>query len=478
MVAHDPAQTGLHRPRTVLDVLHVPFLGRLLRWRWSRLLGQAVMLLIALLIIYDGFTGPQLAASNNATVLAWVHYRGLVLLGLLLIGNVFCFACPFTLPRTLAKKVSLAGPRWPRALRNKWVSIGGLFTIYLLYEWLDLWASPWLTAWLAVAYFVGSFALEAIFSESAFCRYVCPLGAFNFVYSTISPFQISERSQQVCRDCQGKECVNGSPQVAGCGTDLFVPQIESNINCTFCLDCARACPYDNVALALRPPWRELTRRLPARWDLAFLLVALAFMGFFNAFGMVSPVYRLQSWLADSAGVGSELGQLLIILSLGMLALPALTVLGSAWLSSRFTPLASRQRPRFYAARYAPAFIPIGLGIWFAHYGFHFAIGGLTIIPVMQAFLIDHGIEILGQAPQWQIGFLIPLDWIFPVQISGVILGFLGAMGALGGQTVAAGENPANGLRQMLPWALVITLLTIAALTVFDLPMEMRGAIGG
>jgi ferredoxin len=453
-------------------------LGRWLGWRWGRLIGQTLLLLVAALIIYDGFTGPQLASTNSATVLAWVHYRGLVLLALLLVGNLFCFACPFTLPRTLARKLSIAGPRWPAALRNKWVSIGGLFLIFLLYEWLDLWASPWLTAWIAVAYFVASFALEAIFSESAFCLYVCPLGAFNFVYSSISPFQITERDRQVCQQCQGKECINGSPQVPGCGTELFVPQIESNMNCTLCLDCARACPYDNVALARRKPWKELSQLLPARWDLAFLLTALAFMGFFNAFGMVSPVYRVQSWLANSLGVDSILIQLLIIFTGGMLLLPGAVLFASAWLSRRLTPNPARRRSRMYAARYAPAFIPMGLGIWLAHYGFHFFIGALTIVPTVQSLLLDHGLGWLGSEPNWALGTLIPTDWIFPFQLTVVIAGFLLALITLGIQGKQHEAKPTTALKQILPWALALTLLTIASLSVFNLPMEMRGAIGG
>jgi hypothetical protein len=202
------------------------------------------------------------------------------------------------------------------------------------------------------------------------------------------------------------------------------------------------------------------------------------MGFFNAFGMVAPVYRLQTWLADTLGVVSTLGQLLIILTIGMLGIPAIILYGSAWLSFQLTPEPNRQQLRFYAARYSPAFIPMGLGIWFAHYGFHFAIGGLTLIPVLQAFMLDHGLTFLGQVPQWQIGYLIPLDWIFPVQLSAVILGFLAAMFTLGAQTFRTEETAVDGLRQLLPWALVLTALTIASLLVFDLPMEMRGAIGG
>jgi polyferredoxin len=468
----------VHRPKTALDVLQIPLLGRLLRWRWGRLVFQVALLLVATLIVYDGFTGPQLAPRNSATVLAWVHYRGLVLLGLLLVGNLFCFACPFTLPRTLARKLSIAGPRWPRPLRNKWVSIGGLLLIFVLYEWLDLWASPWLTAWLVVAYFVGSFVLEAWFSESAFCKYVCPLGAFNFVYAKVSPLQIESRDANVCRDCEGKECVNGNGDVLGCGTELFVPTINSNMDCTFCLDCARACPYDNVTLAGRKPWRELLLDLPARWDTAFLITSLTFFGFFNAFGMVPPVYALQRWMADAIGLRAELVQLILIFGLGAIALPGLVLWGCSAVS-RAAVRPDAQKPAVaYAARFSQAFVPMGAGIWLAHYGFHFTIGALTLIPVMQSFVLDHGLTWLGSNPRWDLGFLLPMNAIFPLQVVALSGGFVGALGVLGAQGLRSTRRPIAALRQILPWALVLTALTLASLAVFNMPMQMRGALGG
>lgn len=445
-------RSGIDRPLSALDVLQLPLLGRLLKWRWGRLPFQLLLLVVAGLVIYDGFTGPQLAPANAATVLAWVHYRGFVVLALLLVGNLFCFACPFTLPRTLAKKISIAGPRWPRALRNKWVSIGGLFAIFLLYEWQDLWASPWLTAWVVVAYFLGSFALEAIFSESAFCKYLCPLGAFNFVYSMVSPLKIGARDLDICRDCEGKECVNGSDEILGCGTELFVPTMQSNMNCTLCLDCARACPYDNVSLHSRAPWRELLSRLPARWDLAFLLVSLTFFGFFNAFGMVPPVYRLQRWLAVGVGMPSDLLQLILIFGLGAIGIPASILAVGSWVARRAASPVSRRPAVEYAALYAPAFVPVGLGIWLAHYGFHFTIGALTIIPVLQSFVLDHGLAFLGSVPRWDLGFLLPPQAIFPLQVTAVLLGFAGSMLALGATGLRSDKRPATALLQILPWA--------------------------
>ena len=204
--------SSLYRPSGFLDILRLPVIGKLLRWRYGRLVFQLPLTLIAVLLVIDGLMGPQLASRNLATVGAWVHYRGLVVLVLLLVGNLFCMACPFTLPRTLAKGLSIRGRRFPRILRNKWLAISSLLFLFFFCEWLDLWASPALTAWLIVAYFVASFVMEAFFTESAFCKYVCPLGTFNFVYSTASPTQITVHDRDVCQRCVGKECINGSYQ--------------------------------------------------------------------------------------------------------------------------------------------------------------------------------------------------------------------------------------------------------------------------
>ncbi len=453
------------------DLLQTPIVGRILRWRWGRLVFQILLGLLLLLIIYDGFTGPQLAPSNNATVLAWVHYRGIVILLLLLAGNFFCMGCPFTLPRSIARRFSSLGRRWPAALRNKWPAIGAIFLIFWLYEWLDLWASPLLTAWVATAYLLVSFLLEFIFTESAFCKYVCPLGTFNFVYAMASPTQIMAKDPDVCRTCVGKECVNGSEKVLGCGTELFVPMIQSNMDCTFCLDCVRACPYDNVRLAARKPGAELVGSLTTvGWDRALLLLAIAFMGLTNAFGMVPPVYAIQAWLGD-LGVNSDAIRLFIIFGVGNLLLPALLLWSLAGISGY---LSGTRASRKIASEYARGFVPIGLGIWLAHYGFHLAIGGAAIIPVFQSFLLDHGIGFLGAQPDWRLSFLIPQGLIFPLQILALVGGFAGSLVVLGKIALKRHANPSQAFLELLPWAVLIVLMAIAALSIFNLPMEMRG----
>ena len=464
----------MHAPAPPTNLLNAPLIGRLLRWRWGRLLGQLLFLLAALLLIYDGFTGPPLAPENLATVVIWVHYRGFLIFSLLFVGNLFCMNCPFTLPRTLAHKLSLAGWRWPRRLRNKWTAVAILMIYLWLYEWLDLWASPLLTAWIIIAYFIAAFILEALFTESPFCKYVCPLGTFNFASSTISPLQISVSSGETCRTCVGKECVSGSTQTLGCGTQLFAPQIQSNLDCVFCLDCARACPHDNVALTIRSPLKEATAATPwpRRWDLNLLIIIFAFTGVGNAFGMVPPIYELELWLSNWLQTNSEGLILFLIFAVLNLALPIGLSLTAAWASR---VLAKRTEPlRHTLARYAPAFAPMAFAGWAAHYGgFHFLGSALSIIPVFQNFLLDHGIQALGK-PNWALGPALPLSWLDPIELVIVLTGLAASLYALSLRARRAETRPDSPIAQ-LPWVLLLLGLAIAMMIVFYLPMEMRGS---
>lgn len=469
------------RPVPRFDVLRFPVIGRFLRWRWGRLVMQMGLLGITAVMLYDGFTGRQLAPTNLATVITWVHFRGVVMLALLLFGNLFCMSCPFTLPRTLARRVSGNGNRWPKALRNKWLAIGVLFFYLWLYEWLDLWASPLLTVWIILAYFVASFVLEAVFAESPFCKYLCPLGTFNFASSTISPTQITVRSADTCHTCVGKECVNGSVNangsvdVLGCGTELFAPQISSNMDCVFCLDCARACPYDNVALAVRNPLREATTMgaWPRRWDLNLLVLIYAFAGVGNAFGMVPPVYALENQLSLWLNTDNEGLILLIIFGVIFVLLPVGLGTLAAWLGRT---LAKRQEPlRVSLARYTPAVMPLAFAIWFAHFaGFHFLSSAGSIVPVFQEFMLDHRISLFGQ-PDWAMGPLLPMSWLDPFELVVVLVGFAASFYAVGVRARRAEGRP-DGFAAQLPWLALLLALAAAAMFVFYLPMEMRGSV--
>ena len=194
---------GLHTEgqSPVFDLLRVPVVGELLRRPATRTAARLVLLALALTMMLQGWFGSQLAPKNLSTLLTWVHYRGLLVLVLLFAGNVFCYACPMVLARDLVRRLIHPAWRWPRHLRNKWMAALLFAVILFFYELLDLWSDPWLTAWLVAGYFGAAVLVDVLFRGASFCKYLCPVGQFSFLSSTVSPLEVAVRNHGVCNGC-------------------------------------------------------------------------------------------------------------------------------------------------------------------------------------------------------------------------------------------------------------------------------------
>ncbi len=324
-----------------IDLLRLPLVGRLLSGSMTQWLLPGLMAVVAAAIVVDGFSGPQTGSMNLAGVLPWIHWRALAVLALLIAGNLVCGACPFTLPRRIFGRWLPLGRAWPTWLRNKWLAVGLLALFLWAYEVFALWDRPSWTAWLVIGYFVAAFAVDSLFRDGTFCKHVCPIGQFNFVHSLLSPLEVRARQVSVCAGCQTKDCLHGRDPLPGCSLDLLQPAKSGNLDCTFCLNCVRACPQGNVGLMLVPPGRELWTdrrrsgigRLSQRPDLAVLAVVLVFGALANAGAMVAPVVRQQdAWQA----------------SLGWTARPGWSVRCSFWPSS-WRPWSASVWPRWPVA---------------------------------------------------------------------------------------------------------------------------------
>ena len=161
------------------DVLRMPLVGRFLKWRHARTALQVPMLLLAALVIADGLHGPQVGAMNLAGVLPWIHWRGLLILLLLVAGNVFCMACPFTLPRSVARRWWPAKHDWPRWLRSKWLAAGLVALFFWAYEAFSL---------------VGQPVVERLDRRGVFHRGVCD--RFGVSRGGVLQIPLSDRSVQ------------------------------------------------------------------------------------------------------------------------------------------------------------------------------------------------------------------------------------------------------------------------------------------
>lgn len=502
------------------DLLALPLLGpALLRRRvW-----QVALLVLAGVLILHGLLGPQLAPKNLATLVVWVHYRGLLVAALLVAGNLLCLACPIMLLRDGLRRLVRPRLGWPAALRNKLPGTLLLVALLFVYEAADLWASPWATAWLMLGLFGLALLVDGLVRGASFCKWLCPVGQFNFVAAALAPLEVRARDQRVCDGCSGHECLTGrelpaastprptltqarlAPSLAeavagpsapaatsappaasdrwqrGCELGLLIPGKRGNLDCTLCLDCVRACPEDNVVLATRLPGAELlddgsgsgVGRRSRRLDLGLLASVFTFGALLNAFGMVSPVYAVQRELAAWLGTTSETAVLAVLFGVLLVVEPLLLLAAAAALSRPALP----ERPGLLAValRFVHGLVPLGVAVWAAHYGFHLLTGLWTVVPVaQQAAREAFGVALLG-SPAWGVGGLRE-GLVQVIELGLLGLGSLGSLGVLWG--LARREAGERALAAFLPWAVLTALLTGAAVWLLEQPMEMRGTFLG
>ena len=467
-----------------IDLLKIPVVGAMLRALGTRRLLQGVLCALAAAVVLDGLFGPGRSAANLAGVLPWTWWRALLFISLLAAGNVFCGVCPFLLPRDLARRLVRPRRRWPLPLRRKWIATGLLGGGLVAYEVFDLWDDPRATAVVVLAYFAAALVVDALFEGASFCKWICPIGQTNFVASTVSPLEIRVRDAEVCAECTGRDCLKGGPGGRGCELELYLPTKQGNLDCTFCLDCVRACPSDNVALATRTPGAELAfdgirssiGRLRYRPDFALLFGLFVFGAIVNAAGMIAPIVRIENWIAETSGGGvppaaitiAWMAVALLLVAPGL----ALAAAGLArWLSG------SRETVGTLTCAFLPALVPLGFAVWLVHFGVHFATGAAALLPVAgRAFAAaGGGADASALAPgamHFQHG---GFDlWIVLVLDVGLVAAAL-LIGEIS-KGLVGGGRPA--LKLAAPFLGLALLVFLAGCFVLLSPMEMRGMAVG
>jgi ferredoxin len=468
------------------DLLKVPVLGRLLLWRHSRTLVQVPLFLISIAMILHGLLGPTISPKNLATVLTWVHFRGALVLVLLCAGNFFCMACPFMLARNFMRRFIHPRLTWPRALRNKWIAVALFALILFIYELFSLWSSPWLTAWIIVGYFATILVIDGVFKHATFCKYICPIGQFNFLAATVSPLEVKVRDQQICSECHTKDCIRGSHAPGsdlvilqrGCELALFQPSKVGNMDCTFCLDCVHACPHDNIGILGRLPASELmidplrsgVGYFSKRKDIAALTLVFCFGALMNAFGMVAPVYVVEAWMSHRLHIQHMAPILGLLFTMFLVVEPAILLGIAGWITRAWAGVTLGWLPLII--RYTYCLVPLGFGMWLAHYGYHFFTGLYTIVPVTQSALADLGWPVLG-SPHWTLVGL-PQYVVEPIEFGFLLLGMAGSL--LVAWHLAEEDSKKHPMRAFAPWAGVCFALLLGAIWLVTQPMDMRATM--
>ncbi len=451
------------------DLLRVPFLGAFLRSSRARLSLRLVLLALALLIALDGVLGPQDAPMNLAGTLPWTHWRGGAIIAILALGNIACMACPLIAPRSLLRRWIRPTRSWPVQLRTKYLAVAMLVLWLVLYEAFDFWASPLATVGVFAAFLIAATLVDLLFEGASFCKYVCPIGQYQMIASTMSLREVRARDLDVCARCTTHDCLKS------CGTGLFMAKKQGNLECTACLDCVSACPHDNIGVLTVTPaidlasasWRSGLGTLATRVDVGVLALVFTVGALVNAAAMTEPVVTIISaWSRENSlapWCAQGLAVVLAVSAAAALSICAAAATRGASFAQRFT-------------RLALAGIPLGTSVWLMHFGFHFVTGWSTAEAASARVL--HDLALSAHEPDRIMSCCLAApSWLIPAELLALSCGLAATLGVWWWSVARMTASNASITARWSAGAVLFILCWMTAAWIVFQPMEMRGTAG-
>ena len=389
---HDGADPDRQVAGRRMELTGIPLLKRLLQWRGFQPTLMLLMLFGFVLAILTSFFGTPVGSRNFAIVYVWIVWWALLKIVLVpFTGRLWCTMCPIPGPgewlqrrgilvKRGGKPLTLA-KKWPRRLSNGWLQNGGLLAV-MLFSPIIL-TLPLVTGIVLLAFIGLAIVLSLVFERRVFCRYVCPVGGFIGLYSTVAPVELRVKDAEICHAHKGKECYLGSTEGYGCPWLVKPWNLQRNVHCGLCTECLKTCPKDNVAVNLRPFGSDLLVRAGRGLDEAYVaLIMLTSALLFSAVFM-GP----WGWLKEWAGVSSLPDRALYaaaFLVINVLVVPGLFLLATA-LSRGLSRLRGVSLKQWFVDN-AYALVPMGLSMWIAFsFSFLFVSGSYALSALSDPF---------------------------------------------------------------------------------------------
>jgi ferredoxin len=374
-----------------------------------------------------------------------------MLLAVPFFGRAWCAICPIPVPGEWLQRGALLGPgeklsglglgrRWPKQLRNIWIQ-NVAFTLIALFSAVIL-TQPRLTGVILAAFLFIATGVSLVFERRAFCRYLCPVGGFIGLYSHLAPVEVRILDTGLCAAHTEKTCYRGSADGYGCPWGVFPGGLVKNTYCGTCMECLRTCPYDNIALRLRPFGADLAQPAGRKLDEVYKAFIMLGSAMLYAAVLLGPWGWLKS-AAYAAGSLPWLGYAATFLFFVLAGLPGLFYL-AAILGRRLA--ASSEKRRAVFVRLAYALVPLGLTAWIA-FSLSFVFANISYLWPALSDPFGWGWDLFGWAGTAWTPYLTGL---VPVLQAGVLVG-----GFLWSAVTArrlAGETlpPGRAVRQALP----------------------------
>lgn len=358
------------------NLLSVPFFRWIINLAIYPYALQCGALGFFLIFIYFGWGQPIFEMDSAAeklyrklnftTFIVWGIWWPSMIWITLLFGRVWCHVCPLELLMNFAERIGrrlgITQKLIPKIFRNGILIVICYLLVQFAVSTFHIHRSPHGAAIFLLSLGIVALLFGLFFKYRSFCSYACPVGILLNCYSRNAPFELRIIDEKICKRCSTKDCK--SPKTynqwngRGCPSLLNPPKLNSNEDCLLCMQCVKACPYDNVRFGVRRffndivPGEKTTIAIPL-----FLAIITGFLAYELTLNKTIKDIFLATphWAEHIFSVTNSYAKG-FLKGLWMLVVFPSTI----WLTfaSIYKLFSQKQKFSFYFKTYAIAFIPL------------------------------------------------------------------------------------------------------------------------
>ncbi|WP_456473629.1 sigma 54-interacting transcriptional regulator [Desulfolithobacter sp.] len=286
------------------NILRIPWIRKFLRSSIFPLGPRIVVGFFLLVTISALFFGPQNGVSNAGITMGWYIGWPLMFFSFFFLARTWCSVCTLAVPGRILQNLVKPQKKTPSYIKNNsgWImAILCILVFWVEIVW-DAYNTPRLTGSIILAVTTGSIIFSILYSRRSWCRYLCPLGAVNAIFSMPSILELRSNRHVCLNRCQEHACFVGGATGLGCPMFRHPYLVDNNRDCIMCANCIKNCNNSSIQLNIRLAPNELwTLKNPRKAD-SFLIVSMG--AIFFPFALQEKFSHLVDLLvADLAEIG-------------------------------------------------------------------------------------------------------------------------------------------------------------------------------
>jgi polyferredoxin len=272
-------------PRTegkmVYNLLRIPWIRRIIESKLYPTLPKVIVTILFCIGILTLFLGPQEPENNLGLTLSWYIGWPLLIISFFFLPRFWCSICALSAPGKLIQTIIKPSRRVPAFITNYSGWIMAMFCLVVF--WVEIvwnaYENPWLTGMILLSITFGALLFSIFFQRYTWCRYLCPLGALNAIFSMPSILELRANRQMCENHCHDHACYRGTDERPGCPMFRHPFLVDNNKDCILCGRCIQNCKLHSTQLNLRLAPQELWSIQSPRSADSFLVASLGVIYF-------------------------------------------------------------------------------------------------------------------------------------------------------------------------------------------------------